>query len=930
MNVVHIRPNQYDKSTWKTVEVEDLTEFLATMYKALPPNTKIYHNGVDVSPVDDESVNHLMELSGEFYVIVNAGYGDIIAAVVAVISLLVSAYTILTMPKPPLVSAPQSANNDLANRSNKPRLGGRILEFFGYGLCYPDLIAEPFVYYNSGFIEIEETLMVATRGYVNIYSGREDNTDVRDISGYAVSAYDPHTSIIGNPIFQVGERFTEAPTYSMKSDSFNGQTTDVPNNQVSESSGFYFSYPNNIHSDGVLDFTTVFAAGDNIAVYGADYGVSDHQWSGRVILTASGSIVIESADDVASVNSYKGALLTGAQAEFITEIPPPGGVGDPTYVTTYRDLSGQYAVQGISKTTIPSGFQYVITLSNPSSVNPAWQYVTEDKDISCGVQLNRNENSLNLSGSYSIESVTPTLIKLKNPEQSNQDWLNLPTLPNGSTSGQPELVRLDKLDNKWIGWHNIVMSDCENLVINLFFTNGLFYQDSKGGVWNESMTVVVEYQKINELLQPVGDVFSIQRTVTRNSKSAFGMTINIPLDSFGPVRLRVARTTPTKNDKSQDLCKVKDVYGTAKSKVLNYGDVTVFRVKAIGTEGALSIKERKFNALLGRKLPLNGTGALTETRSAFQALIYLALDPENGRRKIGEVDVDQILSVERDAVDYFGDPRMVEFNGTIDDSGLSFQDIAGMVMSAAFSEAYRFGSKLRVRFEKPQSTAALLFGAHNKLLGSSKQTKSFGIKNNYDGVELEYTSPDDDTRITYVASDSQAPQNTRKIKSQGIRGHKQAKARAWREWNKMKYQQFTAEFTATEESNLVARNDKILNADMTKKDAQSGFIENISGLVAELSAKVRISDTVASYIQIQLRDGSIDIIECLGRNDYSVNLFRPPRSEIARLASYNIVPYLDSNINAFLVTDIRPQGTMNNILTCVNYDSRYYEKDLEQ
>ncbi|WP_228261876.1 hypothetical protein [Acinetobacter baumannii] len=40
----------------------------------------------------------------------------------------------------------------------------------------------------------------------------------------------------------------------------------------------------------------------------------------------------------------------------------------------------------------------------------------------------------------------------------------------------------------------------------------------------------------------------------------------------------------------------------------------------------MSIKERKLNCLVNRKLPVDGTGPLHVTRSAGQALINLALD----------------------------------------------------------------------------------------------------------------------------------------------------------------------------------------------------------------------------------------------------------------------------------------------------------------
>ena len=98
--------------------------------------------------------------------------------------------------------------------------------------------------------------------------------------------------------------------------------------------------------------------------------------------------------------------------------------------------------------------------------------------------------------------------------------------------------------------------------------------------------------------------------------------------------------------------------------------------------------------LLHEKLKLNGTGALTATNSGAQALINIALDPKNGRRTLSEIDVAQILAEEQAVINYFGSSKAAEFSYTFDDNNLSFEEMAGMVASTIFCEAYRYGSKL--------------------------------------------------------------------------------------------------------------------------------------------------------------------------------------------------------------------------------------------
>lgn len=564
----------------KYVEVKSVHEYLKTQFNVFPKNAKIYHEHVaqdcDVTPFDLKSLARLEKLEGDFIVVKNAEWVQLLYYAVVAITAVLSVYTFMTMPKT-AVSAPQSANNDLASRQNQPRLNGRIPEIFGTAHSTPDMASPAFTYYDSQLREIEECLMVIGRGYHEIHDCRDDQTDVHDIAGASVSVYDPHTSIVGTPIYQVGEPFVDAPTYAVKSKSINGQTLEMPNDQKIESSDIYFEHPNLIKNRGSIDFTRLFANRDNIGIYGADFGVDDVQWSQQTTFTADRKVIITVAENISNVTDFQGLLLSGALIEITTPVLPTPPNQTPTYITTYKDISGQYKVQSVIKESVGTLFRYTIAIANAMSVNSNWSFITKNETAVSSVILNNNANAINLNGSFQIESVTRTEIKLNNPNQVNQDWSKLASLLRQSTIDQVRYIRLDKLDTVWVGWHNLIIPECERLTFNFFFQNGLFYQDSKGGVWGESMEVLIEYQRINNANQPIGPIYTVKKWIANKSKSAFGTTVNIDLQIVGSVRFRVARTTPTKNNKTQDLCKIKDVYGSAKSKILEYGDVTVVR-----------------------------------------------------------------------------------------------------------------------------------------------------------------------------------------------------------------------------------------------------------------------------------------------------------------------------------------------------------------
>ncbi|WP_288421552.1 host specificity factor TipJ family phage tail protein [uncultured Acinetobacter sp.] len=933
---VIIVPDVYDRSTWSVAEVDDVLGYIYQQFEAWPENAKIYHNQIaeacDVTPNHPKKINaqieYIQTLEGTFFVVIEPAWWQIIYYAVVAIMAAYSIYTVLTMPKPqsPTVG---SSNNELSQRSNQARLNARIPDIFGRVRSYPDLIAQTYTIYKDG-IEIEECLMCIGRGYFQILDMRDGDTDVANIAGTSVSVYDPFTSIIGSPIYQVGEAFTELPKFVRTSTSINGQTIEQPNRAVLETSNIWFQSLNIIKATG-LDFTQHFAANDRIALSGAVYGVQDVNLTGSIMVNESKMVIIESSTNIDNPNFFKGLQLTGALVDIktVTGTPP-----DQVTETNTRDLSGQFIVSGVNKTVISGVFHYEITLSNPEKINANWNYVNDSYTITSGAILNRNTNSITLDDTYTINSVSADTIALVNPSAINNEWDKLLTLPNQSTQGQVVLVRFDAVSNKYVGWFNFDMPEAKQAVFNFFFPNGLFYQDSKGGVWEEGITVVIELQSIDANGDPVGAITTFNEEIRANNKSQFGRTIYIDLPAAGSFRFRISRTTATQAGKTQDTCKIKSVYGMADSPISDYGNVTVVRSRTVATDGALSIKERKLNCLVNRKLPLDGTGPLQVTRSAGQALINLALDQYIGRRSSAEVDIVQI-NVEIEKVNgYFGSDLMSEFNYTIDDDNLSFEEIAGMVASSAFCEPYRFGSLTRIKFEQPQENAVLLFNHRNKVPLTEKRSYTFGVQKDYDGVELEYTSDEDDARIKYTIPEDITPKNPLKITTTGIRNEAQAKVRAWREWNKFRYKYMSCEVEVLDESELLIRNDRILIADNTVIDTQDGEIEGVDGLTITTSQPCKFEDGQSYYVHLQISNATVDVVPCLaGLDEYSIVLSRPPVQPLVvdpdRYVKtlYSLVRADQAETHAFMLEELTPQTQMTNTLKASNYDARFYEHD---
>lgn len=924
--------------------VDDVCKYLAEQFDKFPENARIYHNYVseatNITPKTTADIERLQSLEGTFYVVVHPAIAFAVIAkiafwVVTAISAAYSVYMIATMPKPN-TGGIGSSNNELAARANQARVKSRIPDIYGTVRSYPDLIAVTYTYYQNG-IEIEECLMAIGRGYYQIHDCRDGDTPAGAINGVSVSIYEPGIPLVGDTAFyRIGQVFSSLPLSVKKSASINGQTLQPPSDRVlsdeDNNAGIYFTTGGVINRKNTgINFTSYFKVGDAINIQGAAYGVKDAILSGTATVKPGGIITIQSSENVPDYASFQGILLTGATFEIIVETIDPETEEVLSTESVFRDLSGQYDISSITRAVSGTGYLYTITLYQPKNTNFNWEFVAQNHTVAAGISLNKSSNSVVLDGAYTISSITSSTITLATPSSINPDWLKIPDLLGGTTYNLVSSVDLDLVTDKWVGWFDVEFDDPTEAIFNFYFPQGLYNMTSKGKVGEGFVEITIQYRYLGE-----ATVYTRKHYEYRNgNKDTFGITIREVLRGYGEgISFRIAKTRQKSGNSPVTECKVKDVYLAAQTDKTSYPGVTVIRSRTVATDGALSVKERKLNCLVTRKLMVDGTGALQATRDAGQALINMALDQYIGRRSSTEIDIPQIKSEIQKIKTYFGSNAPAEFCYTFDDDNLSFEEQAAMVASACFSETYRYGNKLRLKFEGPQENSVLLFNHRNKVPGSEKRTYNLGIDKDYDGVELEYTSPDDDLRVTYAIPENGSARNPLKITTSGIRNHAVAKTRAWREWNKLRFQTESVEFDALDESNLLVRNDRILVADNTSIKTQDGEVEAVDGLVLTLSQDVVMQDGVDYYIHLQLKDATVDMIQCLpGEYMNQVILTRAPLQPLVVTEDryiktvYQIVAAQDTSNHAFLLTEASPNDEMTNRLTCINYDARYYEED---
>lgn len=915
MRNVHIIHDIYDIKNKTEAFVENPLSYIKSEFKdGFPEHARVYKKSVSIENditeqlQKDELLINLID--NDIWIVLYPALGPlaIFLVVTSVLSAALSIYSFLTQPSLDVAVA-KSPNNELSNRVNQLRFNGRVPEIFGTLRSTPDLISAPILYYREDGVEIEDALYCVTKGYINILDIKDGDTFGATIPEFQAAVYEPNSSLLSQPQIEVGDRFTDLPLIGRKSEAITGQSLRDPTESVIDtvSAGTaYPQYPNRIYFPaGGLN--SLFSVGDSVIVSADTFGVENAPLAGSANVEQFGIITVGTSQDINNPNDFKKIRINTLLVQDAT--------------SGLVDLSGLYNVSSISKS---GSYAYVVALQNPTSVNPNWSLLTADGVANISSELMSNMMSISISGEYqSITAVESNYIELQIPTALQPEWNKLQGIVVNNLN-----IDLSKFTENFLGWFYLEQEDIQRLIFNLYFPKGLFSVRTDGKNAGQDASYYIEYQQLSDG-NPTGPVFNTSGYLLEQEQASFGRSKIIDLPSVWPggVRFRLRKTSFNQYSRIAvyDEIKVKSVYACAFAPDVIGNDITFARSRTVATDGALAVKERRFNMLVQRRLPVNGTGALVATNSAAQALIYLALDNKNGRRRFYEVDVAQIIAEENAVKSYFGNTKAADFSFTIDDNLLSFEQIAGIVSSSMFCEDYRFGNNIRIRFEQPQQNAVVLFNNANKAPLSEKRTKSFGIDNGYDGVEIEYTSPDDDTRINYVASDVANPNNLLNIKTSGIRDHDQAKTRAWREWNKLKYRNITCEFEALEESELLARNDRILVADNTRISTIDGIVEGVDGLALTLSHQVE----PGSYtISLQLSNGSIDNIPCTYVDEYSVLLSRAPTiTLIPDFTTYQLIKNGSDVVNAFLVTEIRPQGKMTNMLTCVNYDSRYYQKD---
>lgn len=890
------------------------------------PNARLYKDVIcvqnDITPSTKADAWALKGVTGDYQVLCHAGDPVTLGIAAAVLSVGVAVYTYVNMPD---VNSPQdtsgSPNNRLAQRQNKHRVGERVPDIYGKVKSIPDLISSVYRYYKDN-IQVEECLLSIGTGSFEIdkYKISEGETPISTIEGASISLYEPNQSIVSDdPKIKIGAAFDGLPLVTKQVSSIDGkQVLKSPSGGYGDARGVVFLPPNRVNIRGAR-FTKEFESGQKISIRNAIFGVAeDRGVSGNTDIDIdAGVLTIASTIGISNAKDYRKLRILSLLVS-----DEDGGS---------LNLAGEYPVESIVQSGSAGAYIYEVTLSKGyKDVNPSFYLLTKSTSgVTSGV-LTGNSNNIDLSGEYTISSLTDEELTLVNPSSANEDWDRLGEItPQQTNAFLNQKVSFISSKDNFIGWYYAGSKDSTGFILNFLAQNGI-RQDELA----KQVAILVEYQMVVDN-EPTGEVYEhrdVMNGVGSNSNS-IGQTIKKELPGAGQFRLRVRRTNDNRDYMGRDGSLVDDVtfesaysyYETTKT-VYEYDTIARLRRMAIGSGTNAS----ELNMIVQRKLETpNGFEATSDFAYIATAM---ALDPFIGRMSPSEVDSESFYDVSNEIVGYFGTTKAREFNYTFDDKNSSYQEMIFTVAESVFCTARREAGLHFFNFERETANSLALFNHRNIQPESMAVTEFFGIQDNYDGVEFKWRDPDDNYGEAIIKLPDSLRTNYKTIKSQGVTNYVQAYFLANRAWNKLRYNRKAIEATVYGEGDLVTRMDRIAVVDSTVPILCSGQVELQENTILTLDYPAILDEARSYVVHLQLKNGTVDVIDIVGQiGDYQIEVARIPMMPLVTdgvaHAVFNITESTDVEADAYLISEKSATGLFESTISATSYDKRYYKND---
>ena len=506
-----------------------------------------------------------------------------------------------------------------------------------------------------------------------------------------------------------------------------------------------------------------------------------------------------------------------------------------------------------------------------------------------------------------------------------------------------------------------VSKDVTELIFNFTSVSGFFKL-----VKNNERSIQAQVEVIYDELDENGDVIP-------------GTTMQIPFDynsNEGNVRFSVYQTKRvnivdvdndiriycrrlTNRDKSSNTSNNDTIEWTSIftfepiSDNHDFGDVSMAHWYIPSNSQSQLTNQRKSNLDVTRKITQyfgNGQFGPKEgypTDNAFQCMIHASYDPWIGRLAFDQMNADNLLLLNQQELEYFGDPDMVRFGYNFDNTEVSFQDTFKLICDVVNCIPYVQFGVYDAFFERHQSTSKRQITHRNKIPGSEKRKENYYMK--YDGVELSYRDNESSISETVVIPDDGSATNPHRIELPGCTTELQAFRKAYREYQKQSHEYIQVDFDCDDYGKTIvpgARLDSPDGTRFTKREGvedgyrvYDGEIVEVSGLVVELSQPVEFTDGEDHYIRFTKSDGTNgEVILCTpGEDEFKVVMSEVPSEPLYDGYLRDKSKYVFCSEQSRDSIALIPRTISSKIedgkeiftITSVNYSHDYYNGDTE-
>lgn len=535
------------------------------------------------------------------------------------------------------------------------------------------------------------------------------------------------------------------------------------------------------------------------------------------------------------------------------EVPGKNEIGSDTIVietaTTSAVVSGTYAGGQIAMKIIKnSAFDYFFDLTKPHAVTFVINitYPTTSGNVTENVTLFGNL----------IAAVETNNGALPTPTEYYY------TFTMDSINGSKASFITTATINNTI----FTITDNEALVVGPFFSpveSSQLWVNTQSDLGGNSETnwkmKLWKVDSDNVIIPGTTQEFTYRQTTPNDTNSdSFYRTDKItPTGGFGRYAVQFERTD---NSSDASRLKVESIQSINVRTGVTYPDKTTVIVRVRATENATGSRDRKYNALITRKVIGYNYGAgtvdytLRASRNFADSVIYNWII--TGGQPVSTIDIHELYTISNS----LSDARLGYFDFTFDDEDTSLGERIQTICDAATVTCFWDDGVLSFVRDELKSTPASVLSTRSLATDNYKLSYDMTLPGGYDGVELQYRDPTTNKQafVKYVISGSTISSGEafkpKKIEMLYVRNAYQARDRALKEVRRLLYSRASMTVTALSDGEWVNVGQMIQVVDMYDTNQQSGYLKARTGNTFETSEPIRFIGTM--FVVITDSDGN--------------------------------------------------------------------------